>query len=132
MEVENIMKFLLNKKRLLGLGGFEGQSESEILEFAENNGYVLVETPDDLEYLLAKEDFIDSVFNMDLYNLRNNKDLAKQELQEIQVWFEENDWKPNKIVRKEWTEDDPRWIQYLSDAEQKRIRQDKLNLLLAS
>jgi hypothetical protein len=52
------------------------------------------------------------------------------ELQDIQRWLRQNDWKPNKITTGEWTTDDPRWIQYLSEREIKRARQDEISALM--
>jgi hypothetical protein len=58
------------------------------------------------------------------------QDDLKAELTGIQQWFVDNDWKPNKIITDEWTTDDPRWIQYLSEREIKRARQDEINALM--
>jgi hypothetical protein len=52
------------------------------------------------------------------------------ELTMISQWFIENDWKPNKIITGEWTTNDPRWIQYLSEREVKRARQDEISALI--
>lgn len=54
----------------------------------------------------------------------------QEELEEIQNWFRENDWIPNKIVTGEWESTDPRWIEYLSERADKRERQDELTFLL--
>lgn len=51
----------------------------------------------------------------------------KKELQEIQQWFLDNDWKVNKIITKEWSETDERWIEYLMERSVKRARQDFIN-----
>lgn len=59
-------------------------------------------------------------------------DEAKLELQDIQLWFEKNDWKINKIVVGEWTTDDPRWIDYINERSSRRVRQDELNELINS
>ena len=58
------------------------------------------------------------------------QDDLKAELTGIQQWFVDNDWKPNKIITDEWTTDDPRWIQYLSEREIKRARQDEISALM--
>ena len=55
---------------------------------------------------------------------------ATQELNNIKAWFIENDWKVNKIVIGEWTTDDQRWLDYLSERAVKRVRQDELIDLL--
>ncbi len=61
---------------------------------------------------------------------RKQKVAYRKELNEIQVWFKENDWKPNKIITGEWTEDDQRWKDYLQERTIYRARQDELNELL--
>lgn len=55
---------------------------------------------------------------------------AKQELKEIKSWFSSNDWKVNKIVIGEWSQDDPRWQEYLNERAIKRARQDELIAIL--
>jgi len=52
------------------------------------------------------------------------------ELSDIQNWFLENDWIPNKIIRKEWTEQDSRWIDYINQCQIKRTRQDEIKNIL--
>ena len=46
------------------------------------------------------------------------------------AWLAENDWKCNKIIRGEWTADDPRWIEYLEGAAKARQEQDEANAIL--
>ena len=55
---------------------------------------------------------------------------AKSELLQIQYWFKKNDWKVNKIVIGEWSQDDPRWQEYLKERAIKRARQDELLLMI--
>lgn len=62
---------------------------------------------------------------------RDNIFNLRSELEEINIWLQENDWKVNKIVIGEWEVTDPRWIDYLSERANKRERQDELNFLLA-
>lgn len=45
-------------------------------------------------------------------------------------WLADNDWKCNKIIRGEWTTDDPRWIEYLEGATKARQEQDEANAVL--
>ena len=45
-------------------------------------------------------------------------------------WLVDNDWKCNKIIRGEWTTDDPRWIEYLEGATKARQEQDEANAIL--
>jgi len=54
----------------------------------------------------------------------------KAELIGIQQWFIDNDWIPNKVITREWEEDDERWITYLADRRIYRHRQDEINELL--
>ena len=53
------------------------------------------------------------------------------ELKTVQAWLKSNDWVPNKVVTGEWSVEDPRWIQYLSNRNQKRNRQDEITVLLS-
>lgn len=69
------------------------------------------------------------VYNEDIYQLISQ---TKKELSEIQKWFNDNDWKINKIVIGEWTKDDERWTTYLEERQIKRNRQDELNQILNS
>ena len=48
------------------------------------------------------------------------------ELGEIQKWFSETDYIPNKIVVGEWEETDERWISYKTERTKKRARQDEI------
>ena len=48
------------------------------------------------------------------------------ELGEIQKWFAETDYIPNKVVVGEWSETDERWIAYKEDRARKRARQDEI------
>lgn len=52
------------------------------------------------------------------------------ELQAIQEWFVSTDWMVNKVVIGEWTENDKRWTDYLTERKAKRTRQDELKQLL--
>lgn len=69
------------------------------------------------------------VYNEDIYQLVLQ---TKKELLEIQKWFNDNDWKINKIVICEWTKNDERWTAYLEERQIKRNRQDELNQILNS
>ena len=48
------------------------------------------------------------------------------ELGEIQKWFSETDYIPNKVVVGEWTETDERWIAYKEERARKRARHDEI------
>lgn len=78
----------------------------------------LVDNPDYESYKAERE-----------VRIAKNKQLniLRQELREIQKWFKDNDWKPNKIVAGEWQQDDPRWTDYINERSIKRTRQDELN-----
>lgn len=68
-----------------------------------------------------------------IYNIEDYQNTinARQELQKIQKWFVDNDWKVNKIVIGEWATTDERWLGYLKERAIKRARQDELNEFLA-
>ena len=40
-------------------------------------------------------------------------------------WLTENDWKVNKHTLGEWTDDDPRWLEYIAGREQARKDYDE-------
>ena len=48
------------------------------------------------------------------------------ELGEIQKWFSQTDYIPNKVVVGEWPETDERWIAYKEERARKRARQDEI------
>lgn len=48
------------------------------------------------------------------------------ELGEIQKWFSQTDYIPNKVVVGEWPETDERWIAYKEERTRKRARQDEI------
>lgn len=105
-------------------------------------GYTIVPFDNTKPYLDLTQEEIDSIrvgytrlidnkllYNEDIYQLILK---TKKELSEIQNWFKENDWKINKIVIGEWTQDDERWTDYLKERKIKRERQDELNKILNS
>lgn len=55
---------------------------------------------------------------------------ARENKQKALKWLADNDWKPNKIIRKEWAEDDPRWIEYLEGCTAARATIDEAELIL--
>lgn len=54
----------------------------------------------------------------------------RRELDDIGFWFDDNDWKVNKVVIGEWAETDERWTSYIAERGVKRARQDTLLALL--
>ncbi|MBE6601984.1 MAG: hypothetical protein E7637_05720 [Ruminococcaceae bacterium] len=66
--------------------------------------------------------------NWRVSKLRRRK--AEQTVREVLAWFDENDWKVNKRALGEWSEDDPRWIAYLSERLEKRAAYDEANEVL--
>ena len=74
---------------------------------------VLVSNPNYTEYVVEQK-------------AEEQKKEYRKELSEIQYWFAENDWKPNKIITGEWSEEDPRWLEYKQERTIKRARQDEL------
>ena len=81
-----------------------------------NNG-VLVPNPDFLAYQICQEKI-------------NKMEQYEKELNQIQRWFKDNDWKVNKIVIGEWEKTDSRWLDYISERAKKRARQDELTSLI--
>lgn len=80
--------------------------------------------------------YINGVFseNKTLYDDNKQKTEYKfkcnQELEAIQKWLNENDWKVNKIVIGEWATTDDRWQEYLKERAEKRARRDEIILQL--
>jgi hypothetical protein len=66
----------------------------------------------------------------DFEELDTSEQDLKAELLFIQQWFIDNDWIPNKIITGEWETTDPRWIEYLSERQIKRTRQDEIKNFL--
>ena len=62
-----------------------------------------------------------------------NKVVAKakiiEEQQEILKWFKDNDWIINKVFLGEWTKEDQRWTDYLTERQVKRNRLDQIEEL---
>jgi hypothetical protein len=63
-----------------------------------------------------------------------NKVVAKakiiEEQQEILKWLSDHDWIVNKVFLGEWTKEDQRWIEYLTERSVKRARLDEIEGLL--
>ena len=124
------MKFLWKTNSLISTGNWDERFPGMTIEqIAEEDGFSIIEIPD--EYADAtRYDIVDGEFSLLKYNELRNKDTLRQELNEIQEWFLQNDWKPNKIIREEWTKEDPRWIEYLQESAAKRSRMDQINFIL--
>jgi hypothetical protein len=54
----------------------------------------------------------------------------ENEKNEITSWLYENDWKINKVFIGEWSANDQRWLNYLSERTIKRNRLDEINSLI--
>jgi hypothetical protein len=54
----------------------------------------------------------------------------QSELDNIDRWLYENDWKVNKVVIGEWSKDDARWEEYLAERTKKRERRDVIVAML--
>lgn len=52
------------------------------------------------------------------------------EKEEILKWLADNDWKVNKIIVGEWAKDDPRWIEYITQRQEKRTRLEQIESVL--
>lgn len=58
-------------------------------------------------------------------------DSLKRDRLLIMLWFKANDYIVNKVFLGEWSEDDPRYIQYKKDRITKRAELDDLNLAIS-
>lgn len=124
VEIDDLEKPILNENE--EVIGYEKKIENRPIYESVDTGKVeivevknceLVENPDYENYLKEIEK-------------EKQYEEYRKELFDIQAWFKENDWKPNKIITGEWLETDPRWIEYKQERAVKRARQDYLNILL--
>jgi hypothetical protein len=65
-----------------------------------------------------------------LYQKQQTKAQLQDELVRIKEWFTANDYKANKVLTGEWSQTDERWLNYLSERDKKRTRQDEIEKLL--
>jgi hypothetical protein len=54
----------------------------------------------------------------------------KTEAKEIRDWFKATDYLPNKIIRGEWSETEPKWIAYKQECRVKALRLEELNKII--
>jgi hypothetical protein len=54
----------------------------------------------------------------------------KVEAKEITKWFKATDYFPNKIIRGEWLETEPKWIAYKQECRVKALRLEELNKII--
>lgn len=107
------MKYLVKEKATITTENWkERMGEITIEQFAKENEF---EIYDDIPEQLIIE---------------QKKDQQEKELKEINVWFQQNDYIPNKIITGEWQSSDPRWTEYLKERQVKRQRQDELTELI--
>lgn len=107
------MKYLVKNKKVFSTENWqERMGEISIEDFAKENGF---EVFDDKPSELLLEETTSKL---------------EQELKEINIWFQKNDYIPNKIITGEWTSNDKRWTTYLNERKAKRTRQDELKELL--
>lgn len=143
------MKYLINKYRLLSTENWEERNTTVTIEldehgeeivikklktiedFAKENDYKIIEVKENLERPISKDDFVNEVFKIELYQKRHDIEDYQEELNNIKIWLQENDWMPNKITTGEWQDTDPRWLAYKQERAVKRARQDELTLLVA-
>ena len=57
---------------------------------------------------------------------------AKRKKEAVLKWLSENDWKVNKHLLGEWSDEDPRWLAYLETRKVKRAEYDEAEALLLS
>lgn len=59
-------------------------------------------------------------------NQKDKENIKQKRLKEIDKWLNDNDWKVNKVYLGEWTQDDPRWLEYLDKRAQLRAEHEIL------
>lgn len=121
--------YITNNKRVMSTDNWsERMGDITIEQFCEENGYVKFTAPDNI--VMRMEYITNNKFDQSKYNARTALIDVLEELNDIIKWFEQNDWKVNKILLNEWPEGDVRRTEYLKEREQKRLRRDELNKLL--
>lgn len=107
------MKYLVKNKKVFSTENWEERmGEITIEEFAEENGF---EVFDDKPSELLLQEKISEI---------------EKELKQINIWFQQNDYIPNKVLTGEWEATDKRWTDYLKERAAKRKRQDELKEML--
>ncbi len=56
--------------------------------------------------------------------------LAEQKKAAALQWLTDNDWKVNKHTLGEWVDDDPRWLEYLSERAKRRVEHEEAEQIL--
>ena len=83
-----------------------------------------------LHYDPEKKEFYTKEIDAEVIAARQAKAEARQKKTTALKWLADNDWKVNKRVLGEWTEDDPRWLLYLSGRESARADIDAADVIL--
>lgn len=115
--MHNMKKYIrVENKKILEI-------KDEVLE-EELKNYVEIESDlHNLEIISQyKYDGSKLVKNVEEINKRN----AIFEIEQIQSWFAQNDWKINKVFLGEWELTDSRYVEYVKERKAKRARYDEL------
>lgn len=125
------MIYLVNTIRVISTKDWNKRNpDISVEQFAKQNDYKVVNVNHDENKPVSKDDFVNGVFKLDLYEKRHGITQAREEIKKIQIWFNQHDWIPNKIITGEWEITDPRWTEYLSQRQQQRLRQDELKQII--
>jgi hypothetical protein len=54
----------------------------------------------------------------------------KIEMKKIEEWFKNTDYYANKIIRGEWSEDEPKWVAYKKEARKNALRLEEIKVIL--
>jgi hypothetical protein len=54
----------------------------------------------------------------------------KNEIKEIELWFQKTDYFANKVIRGEWSQNEPKWVAYKQEALIKSKRLEELRELV--
>ena len=125
------MKYLIKGERILTTENWEERNTTYKKEIDKDGNEVLIATTISIEDYAKENGFI-------ILNEKPNELLSKElkldyqnELKQIKKWLFENDWKVNKVVLGEWTKEDNRWLEYISEREVKRARLDQIEFEIA-
>ena len=119
------INYTLNEDNyIIGYSIFPLNEEQPVIEV--DKVYLNVSQVINGEFLLNEEQYIAQ------QTINKSKAEISAEMQEILQWLLANDYIINKRLLNEYTDDDPKWLAYLSDRKTKLERYNELEVQLNS
>jgi hypothetical protein len=101
-------------------------------EITDENRYIIVDEDTYKKTFICEAFYAWSVVDGELKKQKYSEpillELLEEEKYAITSWLYQNDWKINKVFIGEWSANDQRWLDYLSERTIKRNRLDEINL----